>query len=227
MIHMRGRLGRVAVARQYQVMHLDAIPALRGLPAATIEAVAGQTRWVRHNAGAVLRHPGGPAHSVVFLLAGTVVATNHGADGTDVWPERWTGPAIVDKAAVLSGRVPATGLAAMTEVAAGLLPRAAFLRLLDEESSVRTHVLSRLAEDALLARHRLVSASRPAVARVAELLAAERWTGTQDQLGRLLGLSRVTVNRALSRLTAAGAIRRTTTGFEVADPAELALWTAR
>ncbi len=54
---------------------------------------------------------------------------------------------------------------------------------------------------------------------------AERRAGhggrSQEDLGRLLGVSRVTVNRVLRRLTREGAIRITPRGIVIADPNRL------
>lgn len=67
----------------------------------------------------------------------------------------------------------------------------------------------------------------PAVAQVAAWLGAQdpadrvAWRGTQEQLGRALGLSRVTVNRALGRLAGLGAIERTPRGVVVIDRGRL------
>jgi CRP/FNR family cyclic AMP-dependent transcriptional regulator len=44
---------------------------------------------------------------------------------------------------------------------------------------------------------------------------------SQEHLARLLGLSRVTVNRALARLSRAGAVRRTSHGIVIADRVRL------
>ncbi|RKN48295.1 Crp/Fnr family transcriptional regulator [Micromonospora endolithica] len=207
---------------------LASVPALRVLPTTALEALASQTRLVRFPAGAVLRPAGAVARSVVFLLSGTVVATHVRSTGAEMWPERWTAPAIVDKPAVLDGRPPSTGLLAMTTVSARLLPRAAFLRLLEEEQAVRGHVLGQLARDAMTARRRLAQvATMPAVARVARWLHEQNreqrvaWRGSQEQLARVLGLSRVTVNRALARLAQAGAVTLTDRGIVVADRARL------
>ncbi|WP_229075109.1 Crp/Fnr family transcriptional regulator [Actinoplanes sp. DH11] len=231
--------------------------------------------------------------SVLFLLSGTMVATAGAPAGAEVWPEQWTGPAIVDKAAVLDGRPPATGLMTLTTVSGLLLPSAAFLELLEEHPAVRRHVLTRLARDTMAARRRLVQfATLPAAARVALWLTEQNpespthqvpdhptehvagraaqhvpnhppqhaadqpaqqfrdhlsgrkpdhptgrkpdrptersphhpiaWRGSQEQLARVLGLSRVTVNRALARLTRAGAVTVTPHGIVIADPAALA-----
>jgi CRP/FNR family cyclic AMP-dependent transcriptional regulator len=201
-----------------------AIPALRALPPSTLAAVVRDGRTARFGAGAVIRPAGERARAVVLLLSGTVAATHAAACGNEVWPEQWVGPAISDKAAVLDGGAPPTGLVAVTAASACLLPRDRFLRLLDEEPSVRAHVLGRLAADVMAGRRRLAQAvTLPAVARVAAWLNARdpadrvAWRGSQQQLAQVLGLSRVTVNRALARLAGAGAVRLTTRGILVAD----------
>lgn len=207
---------------------LTSIPALRALPAATLESLADRTRAAHLDAGAVLRHAGEVATSVVFLLAGSVVATHVGFTGAEVWPERWDGPAIVDKPAVLHGEPPVTGLMALTAISVRLLDRGSFLTLLNREPSVRDHVLGQLARDAMAGRRRLVHAvTLPAVAQVAAWLAEQSegrryaWCGSQEQLAHMLGLSRVTTNRALARLARAGAIELTVRGIVIVDRSHL------
>jgi CRP-like cAMP-binding protein len=206
------------------MLSLASIPALRVLAPTALEALTGQTRAARFATGAVLRPAGETARFVVFLLSGTIVATYGRSDGVEMWPERWIGPAIVDKPAVLDGRPCPTGLMAMTTVSVGLLPCADFLRLLEEEPSVRKHVLAQLARDAMTGRRKLAqAATSPAVARIAVWLNDQNrdqrvaWRGSQEQLARLLGLSRVTVNRTLARLAQAGAVRLTARGIVIAD----------
>ncbi len=211
---------------------LAAIPALRALTPEAVEALAGRTRAARFAAGTVLRPAGEVARSVVFLLSGTIVATHVGSTGVEVWPEQWTGPAVVDKPAVLAGGAPATGLTALTAVAVRLLDRPGFLELLEREPSVRAHVLAHLARDAMAGRQRLVQAATlPAVARVAARLILQAgdqrvgWRGSQEELAHLLGVSRVTVNRALARLARAGAIELTASGIVIADRSRLNAFT--
>ncbi|MEU4424396.1 Crp/Fnr family transcriptional regulator [Actinoplanes sp. NPDC024001] len=211
---------------------LASIPALRGLSPAALGILAGQARAARFAAGTVLRPAGEVARSVVFLLSGTIVATHVGSTGVEVWPERWAGPAVVDKPAVLDGGVPVTGLTALTTVSVRLLDRAGFLDLLEREHSVRTHVLAKLARDAMAGRQRLVEAvTLPAVAQVAvwltQLTEGQRvvWRGTQEHLAHTLGLSRVTVNRALARLARDGAIELTGHGIVIVDRSRLAAFT--
>jgi CRP-like cAMP-binding protein len=208
---------------------LAAIPALRMLAPTALKTLAGRTRTECFAAGAVLRPVGEVPHSVMFLLSGTVVATHTLAAGVEVWPAQWTGPAIVDKAAALAGHPPATGLMALTKVSLQLLPLAAFLDLLEEEHAVRRHVLAQLARDAVTARRRFAQiAALPALAQIAIWLTEQdpdrlvAWRGSQEQLARVLGVSRVTVNRALARLTQAGAVQLTAHGIVIADRARLA-----
>jgi CRP/FNR family cyclic AMP-dependent transcriptional regulator len=215
------------------VTSLGTIPALRDLPPDRLADLGRRARPARFAAGDTLRRPGDRASDVVFLLTGTVVATHDTASGGEVWPARWTGPAIADKPAVLSGEPSPTGLRAITAPTAGLLPAAGFLRLLHDEPQVRAHVLAALARDALTGRRELLHAvTLPAVARIASCLLDQdpqrrtAWPGTQDELARVLGLSRVTVNRALSRLTRAAAIQLTPGGITVTDRTRLAAFTA-
>ena len=207
---------------------LAAVPALRSLAPDALDALVRRTREVHFSAGTVLRAPSKSPRFVIFLLAGTVVATYDTPSGVPVWPARWSGPAIVDKAAQLGGEVPVTGLMTLTAASARLLPSAGFLNLLEGEPSVRTHVLAQLARDAMTDRRRLVhAATLPALTHLAVWLNEQNpdhgvaWRGSQEQLACLLGRSRVTVNRALARLTRVGAVKLTAHGVVVADRARL------
>lgn len=211
---------------------LGTIPAFRALSPGSLAEVTRSSRSVRYGAGAVVRPQGTPARGVLLLLSGTVAAEHATVGGTLVWPERWTGPSIVDKPAVLDGGAWPSGLVAVTPCTGRLLTVDRFLRLLEEERSVRGHVLAHLAHAALAGRRRLAQAvTLPAVARVAAWLGAQdpadrvAWRGTQEHLGRVLGLSRVTVNRALGQLARRGAVELTPQGVVVIDRRRLPLAT--
>ncbi|PZF96022.1 hypothetical protein C1I99_17575 [Micromonospora deserti] len=172
----------------------------------------------------MVRPAGAAPEAVLLLLTGTIVAAYAGPSGGQLWPARWDGPGIVDKPAILGGPAPSGALLALTPCAGLLLSQHRFLRLLDEHEPVRRHVTGRLAVDALALRERLAEAATlPAVARVARwMLAAGAWHGSQEDLARALGLSRVTVNRALGALARAAAVRLTSSGVRVADRSRLA-----
>lgn len=203
---------------------LAEIPALAALSEAAVDALTRETRPVRVRAGGIVRPSGQRADHAVLLLSGTVAAVHTSLDGLEMWPELWKGPAIADKAAVVGGGTEVAGLVAVTQVSARLLPRERFLRLLARDQSVHDHVLGRLARDVMAGRQRLLqAATRSAVGQVAAWLSAwdrcegSGWRGSQDQLARMLGLSRVTVNRSLMRLARAGAVRVTVGEVVVID----------
>ncbi|MEV4540612.1 Crp/Fnr family transcriptional regulator [Micromonospora echinaurantiaca] len=201
------------------------IPALRHADPATLRQLVRSSRPVRFPAGTVLRRAGEPS-PFLLLLTGTVVSRHVTPAGGEVWPARWTGPTIVDKPALLADTVPATDLLAVEAGTARLLPRADFRLLLDREEGVRAHVLRHLARDALAGRDRLATTTtQPTPVRVAAFLLAAGdagWRGSQEDLARVLGLSRVTVNRALRRLALTGAVRPGRRGVVVTDPCRLA-----
>lgn len=201
-----------------------AIPAFASLSGDAVAEVTRHARRVRYGAGVEVRPAGAAPDAVLLLLAGTIVAVHVGPSGGEVWPARWNGPAIVDKPAALGGPAPSGTLLATTAAVGLLLSHDRFLRLIDEHEPVRHHVLSQLAADALTLRERLAdTATLPAVTRVARwLLAAGTWQGSQEDLARVLGLSRVTVNRALGRLAQEAAVRLTPGGVRITDPARLA-----
>jgi CRP-like cAMP-binding protein len=202
---------------------LATIPAFRSLPTDALDALRAASRPVSYPPGAAVRRDG----AVLLLLSGVVVGAHVDASGAEVWPARWEAPAIVDKPAALA---PAVGaLIAATACRGRRLPADAFLRLLDDQPAVRRHVLARLAADAADLRRRLAEATTvPALGRVAGWLLATgakpgevAWRGSQEDLARLLGLSRVTVNRALQRLAGSAAVALTPRGVVLLDPASL------
>jgi CRP-like cAMP-binding protein len=205
------------------------MPALRTVSQPVLDAIAVAARPVRYPADAVIRPAGRRATGVVLLLSGTVVARYPTPAGAELWTDRCTGPRIVDKLAVLGEEIPSYGLLALTAVTGHLLPTATFKALLDNHATVRAHVLAQLARDLTATRDRLVEAvALPATVRVAAWLHAQEptsgpvWRGPQEHLARFLGLSRVTVNRAIAQLSRRGAIRATPHGIVVIDRRRLA-----
>jgi CRP/FNR family cyclic AMP-dependent transcriptional regulator len=203
---------------------LATIPAFAALSPEALDALTAASQPVSYPPDAVIPRDG----AVLLLLSGVVVSAHVDASGAEVWPARWTAPAIVDKPAALA---PAAGtLVAATACRGRRLPADAFLRLLEDEPAVRHHVLARLATEAADLRRRLADAATvPALGRVAQWLldtgagpGEVAWRGSQEGLARLLGLSRVTVNRALGRLADAGAVAVTPRGVVLLDPARLA-----
>jgi CRP-like cAMP-binding protein len=111
------------------------------------------------------------------------------------------------------------------------VPRERFLALLDDSAAVRAHVFRLLATQARAQQDRLTdTVTLPCEARLAAWLLAEADSGRvslpggQRGLADVLGVTRVTVNRALSRLRRDGLIRQAAGGWiEVLAPELLAL----
>ncbi|MFC7545451.1 Crp/Fnr family transcriptional regulator [Plantactinospora sp. GCM10030261] len=174
---------------------------------------------------------GEPARHLVVVERGTLRATRDTVAGTRVGLATVTGPALVDKAAVLDGGRHTATWTTATPARIRRLPAYHLTRLVDEVPAVRDHLLRHLAGQVNRDRRRQVRAvAGPPVARVADWLASDhggrdgriRLPGAQQGLGEHLGLSRVTVNRALRTLARAGVLRVETAAVVVLDPVRLA-----
>ncbi|MET8139315.1 Crp/Fnr family transcriptional regulator [Sphaerisporangium sp. NPDC005288] len=171
----------------------------------------------RHPAGETLRDTGDPATHLLLLLRGRVAATATARSGRVVRFGEWGGPCALDKVAVIDGRGHTATLTALTPCTVRSLPRDRFLALVDDAPSVRGHVLRVLAAHA---RHRqeqfATTATLSAEARLAAWLLDRAASageggivtlpGTRQVMADLLGVTRVTVSRALSRLRRDGLI---------------------
>lgn len=187
----------------------------------------------RHHAGEVLRRAGDPAEHLLLLLRGRVSATAGTAAGRVVRFGAWTGPCALDKVAVIDGRGHTATLTAITGCTVRSLPRTRFEELVDDVPSVRGHVLRLLAGHARQQQERFAgTATLPVEARLATWLleraaahpqAQVELPGTQQDLAELLGTTRVTVNRVLSRLRHDGLIEVTRRTVAVLAPELLAL----
>jgi CRP/FNR family transcriptional regulator len=161
----------------------------------------------------VLSQEGDPAAELVLLLSGRVAATSVTADGQVVRHGAWARPCALDKTAVIDGRGHTATLTAETDVSVRLLPRAAFLTLMDDVAAVRGHVLRVLAGEARRQQERVMDTRLSAEARlaawllrVADAQGVVPLPASQQRLAESLGLTRVTVNRALGALRRDGLI---------------------
>lgn len=171
-------------------------------------------------AGQVLAAAGEPAGYLPLLLRGSVAATGTTASGRVVRFGQWAGPCALDKIAVIDGRGHTATYTALTPCTVRWLRRDRFLALVEDAAPdaapVRGHVLRVLAGQARRQQERFIAtATGSAEARLAAWLLEEAATaaggrvplpGTQQDLGDLLGVTRVTVNRALARLRRDGLI---------------------
>ncbi|MEQ4301732.1 Crp/Fnr family transcriptional regulator [Plantactinospora sp. B6F1] len=198
---------------------------LRGLAAVPVFAALGPVRLRRlldrsvlraARPGAVLAVRGQPAEHVIVVQAGILTGVHDTADGKRLRLGDFAGPCAVDKSAVLDGGgYTATWLAA-TVLRYRLVPAGELLRLIDDVPAVRRHVLRHLAQRL---RHRQAELVRTSYAdagtRVAAWLVAAAGRsgrrvplpGAQQGLAESIGMTRVSVNRALRTLAEAGLLR--------------------
>ena len=183
-------------------------------------------------AGRTLLRQGAPATRLLIMLDGQASAVvNHRGGARSRYP-LMAGPCVIDKAAVLAaGPHPATWVAT-TSGRALALGAPAFWTLLRQQPPVREHVLRYLARQVGQGRDALADrAAGAAVSRLARWLLAAGAPGAtltvrlpagQQGLAEELGLSRVTVNRALRQLARAGTISIRPRAIVVLDEDELA-----
>lgn len=193
------------------------MPLLAELPGDRLGALHDASVPRRYATGEVLRSAGQPAGRLLLLLAGRVSATTVTPAGGVVRYGAWAAPCALDKVAVIDGRGHTATLTALSPCEVRSLPREAFLALVDDAAAVRAHVLRVLAGQARAGQARFADAAGlPAGARLAGwlLAAAARapeggriaLPGSQQALADELGVSRVTVNRALARLRRDGIV---------------------
>ncbi|WP_406444879.1 Crp/Fnr family transcriptional regulator [Streptomyces sp. NBC_01613] len=168
----------------------------------------------RYDTGELLRTQGAPADHLLVLLDGRTAASATTPGGRVVRFGAWNGPCALDKVALLDRAGHTATFTALAPCTVRAIPRARFMALLDDSAAVRTYVLRLLAAQARAQQHRLTDAvTLPCEARLAAWLldapAADGHVtlgGGQRELADLLGVTRVTVNRALSRLRRDGLI---------------------
>ncbi|MCO1659473.1 Crp/Fnr family transcriptional regulator [Pseudonocardia humida] len=194
---------------------LRRVPLFAALPPGRLARLAAAMPVRSLPVGQVVAAAGEPAVRLVVLERGSVVGVRDTVGGTAVRLATVVAPGVIDKVAALGGGVHTATWTTAAPARVRSLPSAQLRRLVDEVPAVREHVLRWLAAEADRQRRSRVRATGGPVARVADRLieagavagAAVRLTGGQQGLGEELGLSRVTVNRALRVLVAAGAVR--------------------
>lgn len=201
------------------------------LPRHRVERLARELPIRYLTVGQVVARVGDPAAHLVMLESGSLTAVHDTVNGVRVRLSTVVAPCVVDKAATLDGGVHTATWTASTRCRVRLLPVEVLRRLLAEEPALRDHVLRYLSGEVNRQRRSRVRRAAPdPVAQVAHwLMETSRadgrtvpLAGGQQGLGEELGLSRVTVNRALQVLVAAGAIRVRPLMVDVLDAERLA-----
>ena len=211
---------------------LARVPMLAMVTGESLRKLA-QAHPVRNfTAGRVLLHQGAPATRVLIMLDGQASAVVDHRDGSRSRYPLMAGPCVIDKAAVLAaGAYPATWVATAPGRAL-ILGAPAFWTLLRQQPRVREHVLRYLARQVGQNRDALATRTDGTAARrIARWLLAVSASGAspavhlpagQQGLAEELGLSRVTVNRALQQLARTGTVSIRPRTVIVLDSAQLA-----
>ena len=217
------------------VSALAAVPLLSILEPARLERLARGCPARDIPAGGTVARVGDPARHLVVLESGTLSGRYDASDGTRIRFATVTAPCVVDKAAVLGGGTHTASWAAVSACRIRLFPADLLRDLIDEVPALRDHVLRHLSAQVNHDRRaRVRSAASGPVARVADWITETsgmadrriRLVGAQQGLGEELGLSRVSVNRALRTLSRAGAIRVEPATIIVLNPAAVAAFAA-
>jgi CRP/FNR family cyclic AMP-dependent transcriptional regulator len=210
---------------------LRAVPLFGRLDDARLASLVGRSAVRIVGAGTTVAVRGCPADRLLVVEAGTLTALRETARGQRLRLGEFAAPCTVDKAAVLgAGAYTATWRAA-TRARVRLLPAGELLALIDDVAAVRHHVIAHLARQLDGRQDELVRSSfGDTAARVAAWLTrtgvrpGDRVVlpGAQAGLAETLGVSRVSVNRALRALARAGLVRIEPGAVVILAPAPLA-----
>lgn len=217
---------------------LARVPMLAQVTAERLQYLAAAHPVRYFTTDAVLLHQGAPATQLLVMLDGQASAVvDHREGGRSRYP-LMTGPCVIDKAAVLAaGTYPATWVATTPGRALKLSARA-FWTLLRQQPAVRDHALRYLAHEVGHGRDAMAALAAGTAGTAGSRLA--RWLLTasahgatptvrlpagQQGLAEELGVSRVTVNRALRQLARSGIVGVRIRAVVVLDPARLAFTT--
>ncbi len=196
-------------------MGLADVPLLATLDRPRLTRLAGAAPPRTVEAGAVLAVRGEPATHLIVVEAGGVTATRATAAGRLLRLGEFPAPCAVDKSAVLDGGGHTATWLARARSRVRLVPATDFLDLLDDVPAARRHVLAHLARRPRDQQDDLVPASfADAVTRTAAWLVRAAGSGgrvilpgAQAGLAEAIGMTRVSVNRALRTLAAEGLVR--------------------
>ncbi len=188
------------------------VPLLASLAPADIARLSTMSPPRDVPADQVVAIRGEPARHLVVAETGSLTAVHETATGRRRRLGEYTAPCAVDKAAVLDGGDHTATWVTTTRSRLRLIPAAEFLALVDLPS-VRRHVFGHLAGQLRTQQDDLVLTSfADATTRVAAWLVRAATPrvllpGAQQGLADTLGLTRVSVNRALRSLAEGDLIR--------------------
>jgi CRP/FNR family transcriptional regulator, cyclic AMP receptor protein len=198
----------------YQVilrLVLSDVPLFASLPRATLDRLAAVSPRRELPADAVVAVRDDPARHLVVAETGGLTAVHETPAGQRRRLGEFPAPCAVDKAAVLDGGGHTATWLTTARSVLRFVPAAEFLALVDAPA-VRTHVFTQLAgqlraqQDDLLLTSFADAPTRVAAWLVRAATPHVRLPGAQQGLAETLGLTRVSVNRALRTLADEGLV---------------------
>ena len=191
----------------------NAVPLFAMTSSTTRDQLWDQARIRAARRGDVVVAQGASTGRLHVLLAGEATSVHATVSGRTTANARWIGPAIIDKVAVLTEEHHPSSVLADTSVTYCTLPSASLHIALEANPAAMQHALVAVANAAKAARESFVDAAvRASAARVARWILTSHVDGPvriprpQERLALQLGMTRVTLNRALHGLLARGVI---------------------
>lgn len=219
---------------------LGDVPLFAGISAASLDVLAPQT-WIRtYPEGQVLASEGDPGQSLLVLESGQVKISRFTSSGHEVVLAIVDAPASFGELALIDGAPRSATIAAQTPVVIRVVPRQAFIELIQSEPEVAMAVLHSVTAMVRSTNERLADVlSLDVPGRVAKWLLAravargERSESgiavpfdlSQRELASELGTTRVSINKALKSFESLDAIRLERSEIIILRPDLLAEYT--
>jgi CRP/FNR family transcriptional regulator, cyclic AMP receptor protein len=197
-------------------LELRSVPLFAALPEPRLRQIAECCPARRIRPGTVMARQGDRAESLIVVVRGRLSAEHHGSTGGRVQLAPAVAPCVLDKAVVLSGQRHQATWTARTPCVVRVMAGRFFRYLLAAEPGIREHALRYLSEQLTLARQERIDRDiTDTPVRIARWLLEQRarhgslvpLPAGQQGMAEELGLSRVTVNRALQSLVRSGVVR--------------------
>ena len=212
---------------------LASVPLFANLPPDVLDNLAGASRVRQYPQGQVICSEGDPGDDLIVLESGQLRISRYLADGNEAVLAVYDAPAAVGELALLDGAPRDATVTAQRKVTLRLIPRTAFMDLIEREPEALRGLLATLAEMIRVgnARHAdLVGLDVPG--RLAKWLLRRTEAGvvlmdrSQGELAAELGTTRSTLNRALHDFESLGYIALDGASVTLLNPNALGMYTS-
>lgn len=193
---------------------LAELPLFAALSAEVCRDIELRTRVHQIARGTVLAVEGDPVDRLFVVHAGRVAAYRHAVSGRQAHIRTDEAPVVIDKATAIAGAIHLFTWTAISDAVIRYLPREIFAELFQTEASVALQTARHLATQANQARDDYLTAATDSTPQrvlqrlrlLADHTGFARLPNGQTGLADELGLTRVTVSRALRQLIDTGEV---------------------